>query len=82
MMTIKEIPVTRCSFASWGTYGHECGEMAVAVAVRRDCTDWVDGIFYGGRCEKCATIRGGENAGTTIEPLNGHVNRLSVWRAS
>ena len=85
--TIKDIPVERCTFAWSGTYGHECGAPAVKVAVETGVakheglgTEWVDGIYYAGRCEKCAAIKGGENAGRTIEPLDGHVNRLARWQ--
>ena len=80
MMTIKEIPVTKCSFAHAGTYGHECDKPAVLCGVKTGVADWEDGIFYAGRCAECATIRGGENAGLKIEPINGRVNRLKVWR--
>lgn len=68
-----------CNFAHAGTYGHECGKPAQFVAVKRSDRT-TTGFFYAGRCEKCATIRGGENHNTlTIEPIDAarHVN---VWR--
>ena len=83
---IKDIPVTRCTFAYAGTYGHECGSPAVSVAVFTGITDsttcgqWQDGIYFAGRCARCATIRGGENAGGKIEPLAGHVNKLVTYQ--
>lgn len=79
----KHIPVERCGFAYSGTYGHECGAPAVKVAVfhlgKQDGGNgrWDGDVFYSGRCESCATIKGGENAGAVkIEALDGHVNRL------
>lgn len=84
---VKHLPVDRCTFAFSGTYGHECGAPAVKVAVETGVakndglnSEWVDGIFYAGRCEQCAAIKGGENAGRTIEALNGHVNKLACVR--
>lgn len=47
-----------------GTYGHECGATATLVAVRDNCKLTHDGMYYARRCESCAKIRGGENAGT------------------
>ena len=78
-MIMKRFPVDRCTFAWPGTYGHECGKPAVAVAVEHGCEQWENGIYYAGRCKECAAIKGGENAGRRIEPLAGHQNGLEVW---
>jgi len=84
---IKTLPIERCTFAHSGTYGHECGAPAVKVAVEENVppntglnSEWFGGIFYAGRCERCAEIKGGENAGRRIEPLNGQVNRLACFQ--
>jgi hypothetical protein len=69
-----------------GTYGHECGRPATQVAVSR-CADnreacyspkakYENETYFSGRCDTCAKIKGGENAGVLrVEKLNGHVNR-------
>ena len=73
----KKIPIrTRCGFAHPGTYGHECGAPAVeAFVFPSELTR--DGQYFTGRCEKCAKIRGGENAGLIRrEPLGNQFNLL------
>lgn len=67
----------KCGFAMSGTYGHECGNPATLVAVKASKLT-TDGLFFTGRCEKCAKIRGGENAGNLrMERYNPavHINR-------
>jgi hypothetical protein len=78
--TIKTVPVTECNFAPSGTYGHECGKPATHVAIVPSKYH-ASGYYYGGRCPECSTIKGGENKGATIVPLNGHVNtyNVTVW---
>ena len=66
-----------CTFAPAGTYGHECGRPTTITAVKRSSAT-EDGIYYAARCERCAGIRGGENALTVcFEARNPamHVNR-------
>jgi hypothetical protein len=66
-----------CTFAPAGTYGHECGRVATVTAVKRSSAT-KDGIYYAARCERCAAIKGGENALTMrFEARNPavHVNR-------
>lgn len=59
---------TRCTFSQAGTYGHECWGDATKVVVKR-LPD--GGEYRARRCEKCATIKGGENSGAIrIEPLD------------
>jgi hypothetical protein len=68
-----------CSFAQAGTYGHECGKPATHVR-QHPSKLTIEGIFYARRCEEHATVRGGENSGTTMigrfDPAK-HINR---WR--
>lgn len=74
--TPKQFPMNpRCGFAYPGTYGHECGKPAAVVFVfKSDNTH--DGLFFTGRCEECARITGGENAGVIRkEPLADQVNQ-------
>lgn len=54
--------ITQCSFAWPGTYGHECSQPAIKVAVFQ-AKKTRNGLFFTGRCEKCAAIKGGENSG-------------------
>jgi hypothetical protein len=64
-----------CGFAMSGTYGHECGAPATKVAVKASKLT-KDGLFYTGRCNECARIKGGENAGNLrLEPVAGQVNQ-------
>ena len=77
MQTPKQFPVKpRCGFAYPGTYGHECGAPAAEVFVfKADNTH--DGLFFTGRCAKCATIKGGENSGLVRrEPLGTQSNQF------
>jgi hypothetical protein len=68
-------PVTRCSFAMSGTYGHECEKPATKIAVM-ECKSTADGLFYAGRCDRCAKIKGGENSRIIRwEPVRGQRNR-------
>lgn len=67
-------PVTHCSYAFSGTFGHECGDPATLVGVKKS-TLLRSGVYFAGRCAKCAKIKGGENADILqFEPLNGQVN--------
>lgn len=74
----KSHPVTCCTFAYAGTYGHECGAPATQVAVKYS-KQTVSGYFYAGRCATCARIKGGENTDVLyMEPLNGHANSWKI----
>lgn len=70
---------THCGFAFPGTYGHECGSPATLVGVRKsDLT--TNGVFYARRCAKCATIKGGENAGiSSFLPFDAS-KHANAWR--
>ena len=66
----------QCTFAFPGTYGHECGAPATLVGVRNSRLT-KSGIYYARRCDKCATVKGGENVGINgFQPfdLEKHVN--------
>jgi hypothetical protein len=69
----------RCNFAWPGTYGHECGATAVfAAASKSDRT--TTGIYFARRCESCAKIKGGENAGILrLEPFNAE-KHANTWK--
>jgi len=68
-------PVTVCTYAPPGTYGHECGKPATVVAVKTSDTE--SGIYYAGRCKDHAHAPGHDNAGIIrLEPINGQVNML------
>ena len=72
----------RCSLAHPGTYGHECGEPAVAVAVFEGSWPMKPGtLFYTGRCETHAhDKRAWENAGMLrLEPV-GLPHQVNVYR--
>lgn len=78
----------RCSFAHAGTYGHECGREAGLTAVKASKPSGAcyppmvteSGLFFTGRCEECAKIKGGENAGVLrIEKYDPAVH-VNVWR--
>lgn len=72
-------PVTRCTFARLGTFGHECDKPALFVRASSS-TRTVSGWFYAGRCADCAHITGGENIGTTMpEPLDPS-QHFNEWR--
>lgn len=82
----RESPVTACTFAMSGTYGHECGRPATQVAVSKclntreasyfPVAKYDNETYFAGRCDECARIKGGENAGVVrFEKLAGHVNR-------
>ncbi len=73
----------KCSFAFPGTYGHECGQPAVKVAVfvskpsENSIPAYMtrSGLFYTGRCEACLKLKGGENTGMLrLEPVADQVN--------
>lgn len=68
-----------CNYARAGTWGHECGKPAThAASFQSDQTK--SGIYYGRRCDDCATIEGGENAGViSLEPLDQHKHR-NDWK--
>lgn len=76
---MAQSPVTTCSFAHEGTYGHECGKPATLVAVIQ-CEPGSygmtkTGVYFGGRCADHAHTKGRDNARCIrVEPLNGHVN--------
>ena len=74
---VKEFPITsRCGFAYPGTYGHECGKTATQVFVFRSDTTH-NGLYFGPRCEECAKIEGGENAGVIRkEPFGNQSNQF------
>jgi len=76
-MSTQTSPASKtCSFAPHsGTYGHECGAPAVMIAVQGGSKLTHSGLFYTGRCAKCAQIKGGENARTLrLEPITDQVN--------
>jgi hypothetical protein len=75
-MSTQTSPASKtCSFAMSGTYGHECGAPAVLIAVQGGSKLTHSGLFYTGRCAKCAQIKGGENARTLrLEPIANQVN--------
>lgn len=79
--TTKQLPVTRCTLAHPGTYGHECGAPATHVAVKAvNGESWEGGIYYAGRCADHLDGKLWENQDNErIEPLDGHVNRLRCW---
>lgn len=69
--------MTHCSFAFPGTLGHECGRPAIVYAVKSSKSTR-SGLYYGGRCEECAKISGGENSDAIrFEPINNQVNDWS-----
>jgi len=72
----KESVADHCTFAWPGTYGHECGKPAVIVG-RKQSKYTQDGVYFAGRCARCAEIKGFENTGLTFEPFdaNIHINR-------
>ncbi len=76
-MSQTQTQVASCGFAWPGTYGHECGAPAVLVGkIKSDTTR--TGIYFARRCEACAAIKGGENAGLFgIEKYDpaAHVNQ-------
>ena len=66
-----------CGFAFPGTWGHECGRPAIVYAVKPSKLTH-SGLYYGGRCEECAKINGGENSEVIrFEPISNQVNN---WR--
>ncbi len=70
---------TNCSFAQAGTYGHECGQPATKVVVLRSVKTRC-GFFFGRRCDKHATTKGGENAGALrVETFNAEAHR-NIWK--
>ena len=71
------VAVTRCTFANPGTYGHECGAVAIRVGVFNSAIT-ASGVFYAGRCERHAEQHGGENTGMVrLETLDGQSN---TWK--
>ena len=77
MNTPQKFPVKpRCGFAYPGTYGHECGAPATQVFVFKS-ERTRDGLYFGPRCEECAKIQGGENAGVIRkEPFGDQYNQF------
>jgi hypothetical protein len=65
-----------CGFAWPGTYGHECGDPATVAGLMKSKLTHSE-VYYARRCAKCATIKGGENAGVyEWQPLDSskHIN--------
>ena len=69
----------RCSFAMPGTYGHECGAVAVKVAVKPSKLT-KSGEFFAGRCAECATFKGGENTGVIRWEALDPENQINDWK--
>ncbi len=72
-----------CSFSYPGTFNHECGAIAVIVAVKVSKPTTAlyppmqtkSGLFYSGRCAECAKEKGGDNGGVIRwEPVKGQKN--------
>lgn len=70
---------THCSFAEFGTYGHECGSSATLVGTKK-CTETKNGIYYARRCAVCASKRHGENIGVSgFVPFDPAIH-VNLWR--
>ena len=73
----------KCSFAHAGTYGHECGAPATKAGTSKG-EHTVSSVYFNLRCDKCAMIKGGENAGVSnwqaFDPKR-HVNMFKGWNA-
>ncbi len=69
----------QCNFAWPGTYGHECGDPAKWSGSKpSDLTK--SGIYHTRRCDKCKTIKGGENTGySNWVPFNPLTHR-NEWK--
>lgn len=66
-----------CSFSYPGTWGHECGAVAVSYAVKAS-TNTTDGLFYGGRCAGHLEHKGGDNADVIrFEPI---ADQRNFWK--
>lgn len=70
---------THCSFAYPGTYGHECGAPAVMVGVKFGAGT-KNGVYYARRCQKCASIKGGENSGIAKWESYNKESHKNQWR--
>ena len=71
--------MTHCGFARPGTYGHECGAPAVKVGLMK-VSSTKNGVFYARRCEQCASIKGGENAGIYQWQAFDAAQHVNQWR--
>jgi hypothetical protein len=68
-----------CGFAYPGTFGHECNAPATLTAVfpsRRTRS----GFYYAARCERCASIHGGENAGVLRIEMRDPSTHVNDWQ--
>lgn len=71
--------MNHCSFAFPNTYGHECGAPATKVATHESKLTR-NGIYFALRCDKCASIKGGENSRlSAFLPFNPEIHR-NEWR--
>ena len=69
----------RCGFAWPGTYGHECGREATQTFVF-SAENTRDGIYYAGRCDECAKIKGGENRGVQWILPRDPSTQINKWK--